>query len=149
MNDFMACFVKLSDVDMIPGGVLRVDRKLSDISYLTEGLSQDDFKGVLLPFSRVRGTWDGLMFLLVSYTAIMLPIQLGYRDVSATMPRALLDLEVAMDFLFLFDVSTLSRRAHRRFARHGPTCQPFATLHMADRPQLPHRFRGGQCARDG
>ena len=71
---------------MTRGGVLRNDKKLVTDAFLTELLTETERKSVTLPNSRERNVWDILIAILVTYTAVMLPIQLCYDDVPLSLP---------------------------------------------------------------
>ena len=74
--------VKTDELEMAQGGVLRQDKKLHEGSYLTELLSTEQRRAVVLPNSRVKNAWDALIAILVLYTTVMLPIQLCFDGVS-------------------------------------------------------------------
>ena len=109
--------LKTADLNMAPGGLLREDKALAHESYLTELLSDRDRRSVLLPTSRERSCWDTLIALLVSYTAIMLPIQLCYDNVPLTLPRELILFDVLTDVVFLFDIVLNFRTGYVENAR--------------------------------
>ena len=95
--------VKTADLRMAQG-VLHKDTVLEHESYLTELLSQRERRSVLLPSSRTRHSWDTMIALLVSYTSIMLPIQLCYDNVPLTLPPELIIFDVVTDLIFLVDI---------------------------------------------
>lgn len=78
--------VNVKDLEMTRGGVLRNDKKLVTDAFLTELLTETERKSVTLPNSRERNVWDILIAILVTYTAVMLPIQLCYDDVPLSLP---------------------------------------------------------------
>ena len=52
-------------------------------------LSEKQRRSVVLPNSRFKNMWDLLIAILVSYTAIMLPIQLCFDCVPQSLPKNL------------------------------------------------------------
>eukprot|EP00327_Prymnesium_parvum_P000731 CAMPEP_0182847736 /NCGR_PEP_ID=MMETSP0006_2-20121128/28621_1 /TAXON_ID=97485 /ORGANISM="Prymnesium parvum, Strain Texoma1" /LENGTH=740 /DNA_ID=CAMNT_0024978097 /DNA_START=384 /DNA_END=2606 /DNA_ORIENTATION=- len=89
----------------------RKDRRLKEEDFLTEMLSPQDIKHVLLPFGRIRIMWDLVMFILVAYTAIVLPVQIAFSTENH-FPDALRDFEYAVDFIFLTDIVLNFRTAY-------------------------------------
>ena len=73
--------IKVSELAMAQGGVMREDKILQESSYLTELLTPEDRRSVVLPNSRLKSIWDAVVAILVIYTALMLPIQLCFDDV--------------------------------------------------------------------
>lgn len=61
-------------------------------------------RSVLLPTSRWKNLWDTIIAILVSYTAIMLPIQLCYDNVPLTMPESFVIFDVFVDVAFIADI---------------------------------------------
>ena len=96
--------VMRSTLHMAQGGVLSDDHTLADGAYLTEMLSEEERRSVWLPNSYSKNIWDVLLALLVSYTAIMLPIELCYDDVLQTQPRHLIIFDIFTDVIFLVDI---------------------------------------------
>ena len=91
------------ELKMTQGGMNTANRRLKEEDYLTEMLTPEDQKGLLLPFGRIRVAWDLVMFVLVGYTAIVLPIQLAFST-EDHFPQALTDFDYAVDFIFIFDI---------------------------------------------
>lgn len=64
--------VRVEDLEMSPRDarqtVKRLDKKLSDASYLTETLTPEQLRSVVLPSSRTKNAWDALIAILVSWT---------------------------------------------------------------------------------
>ena len=85
-------------------GMAQRDKKLEDASYLTEMLTEKQRRSVILPNSRLKNCWDALIAVLVSYTAIMLPIQLCYDNVPQTLPPGLVAFDVFTDVIFITDI---------------------------------------------
>ena len=77
--------VHVSELTMSQGGVLRKDRRLKEEDFLIETVTPEEIKWIILPFNRGRIFWDLFMFVLVGYTAAMLPIQLAYPDATESM----------------------------------------------------------------
>lgn len=79
----------------------------TETSYLTELYKPEELKGRLLPFSLFRMCWDIMMFLLVLYTAITLPLFLTIlEDDALSIPTRYVmgSLDIAMDVIFLVDI---------------------------------------------
>jgi hypothetical protein len=117
--------VKVSDLDMAQGGVLREDKALRDGSYMTEMLTESERRSVVLPNSRIKGIWDLIIAVLVTWTALMLPIQLCYDDVPATLPEHFVIFDVFVDIVFIMDV------------RLVPIPRPLGCDHFPPRPCVP------------
>ncbi|KAL1528438.1 hypothetical protein AB1Y20_009785 [Prymnesium parvum] len=96
---------------MKSGSVTSSDKRLKEEDYLTEMVPLEDIRKVLLPFGKIRLTWDSIMFVLVAYTALVLPIQLAFST-TGNFPRGLTDFEYAMDFIFMFDIVLNFRTAY-------------------------------------
>lgn len=97
--------VKRAELEMAQGGVLREDKVLHEDSHVTEMLTQKQRRSVILPNSRFKTAWDALLAILVSYTAIMLPIELCYDDVQGTLTEYIIILDIFMDAIFLLDIA--------------------------------------------
>ena len=121
---------------MTQGGMDRADRHLREEEYLLELATEDELKRVLLPFGRKRVTWDLCMFVLVAYTAVVLPIQIAF-DTEDHFPQALTDFEYAVDFIFLFDIYLNFRTA---FVEHA--------MLVVDRKIIRKRYLGQWFAID-
>ena len=107
MNRGRVRLVKVEDLEIQQGGggsVNRMDKKLGDASYLTETLTVEERRSVILPTSRFKNLWDVLISILVAWTAVMLPIQLCYDNVPQTLPQALIGFDVFTDIIFLADI---------------------------------------------
>eukprot|EP00966_Prymnesium_polylepis_P199843 4631348-Prymnesium_polylepis.1 len=95
--------VHFSELKMSVGGVNRKDRRLKEEDYMLEQLTDEDTKYILLPFGRYRTAWDFIMFILVAYTAIVLPIQIAFNT-DDEFPEGLTVFEYVVDFIFLADI---------------------------------------------
>lgn len=87
------------------------EQKLREEAWLLELLTAAELKGVILPFSRFRTSWDMVILLFVIYTAVTLPIQLAYPDAPDTFNQ-LADFELVMDILFLVDIGLNFRTSY-------------------------------------
>lgn len=97
--------IKVDELDMSHGGgTFGGNRRLRDGSYLTETLTTEERRSVLLPMSRTKQLWDVLIAVLVIWTALILPIELCYDDMRATMPENLVAFDVFTDVVFILDV---------------------------------------------
>ena len=114
--------VERSTLHMAQGGVLREDRILAEGAYLTEMLTDGERRSVWLPNSWSKNIWDLVLALLVSYTAIMLPIELCYDDVLQTQPERLIIFDVFVDVVFLFDI--VRRLSHTASAAPAAITRP-------------------------
>ena len=72
-----------------------------ELLYLTEQLKPGDLDRVILPFGRFRRCWDAFVLLLAVYTAVEVPILVGY---SPNVPDAVGYIDLVLDILFIADV---------------------------------------------
>lgn len=146
------------DLHMAQGSVLNVNKRLGNESYLTETLTPEQRQSVILPTSRLRSLWDTVIAVLVSYTAIMLPIQLCYDNVPLTLPEDLIAFDIITDIVFLTDIVLNFRTGYvenakvvvdraairKRCARGGVRRSTLASHHLHNVPSGSKRPRPSQ-----
>ena len=96
--------IKIADLNLTQGGVLRKDRRIKGSQYLVEGLSKGATRHLLLPVGRFHSIWQPLIGALVLYTAVMTPIVLCFDGVPSTLPVGMAAFDVVTDLIFLADV---------------------------------------------
>ena len=62
-------------------------------------------KGIILPYSRFRVTWDVIILITVVWTSVSLPVFIAYPDADSDTPQGLKNFDVALDFVFIIDIS--------------------------------------------
>ena len=76
---------------------------ISSLSYLTEDVPKKDLKRVLLPWAPLRMTWDCIGFAMITYTSVVVPIQVSFAS-EIEPPFLLMLADGIIDLFFVFDI---------------------------------------------
>lgn len=76
-----------------------------------KSLKQREDRTICIPYWSSRVVWDVFISALVIYTALSVPIMLGFEDAITDVPAMVLNFELVIDCMFIIDVGINMRTA--------------------------------------